>query len=431
MAKLPYDKTVQCVQCGYCLPACPTYMATGKETQSPRGRINLVKLAAEQRIGIEDIKEPLDLCLGCRACEPACPSGVEYGAILKGAKEVLNEGRRRPAPVKWAQDLFFQKFVPSSKRLNTAAGFIRMYQTSGLQKLARKAKLTNTLLPEPLSAFETVMPALPSSKERRRPRRFSPPEGVDIKWKVAFFTGCIMDAMFEKINRLSLELLAAAGCEVLLFEEQTCCGALHAHSGRIEDARRQAKLNIAAFEAADVDFIVNNAGGCGAMLVEYGQLLSGEPEWENRAAAFSRKSRDISQVLAEIRLPLTIPINETVTYQRSCHMTNVQKVVSEPLKLLQSIPGIRLTEMENPHLCCGSAGTYNIVHHKEAMSILDIKMNTVKKSKAAVIVTTNPGCLLQMQLGIARAGLSEKMRAVHLVELLAESAGLSVHVHSS
>lgn len=424
MTKLPYDETIQCVQCGYCLPACPTYVTMGKETHSPRGRINLVKMAAEGRIAITDMKESINLCLGCRACETACPSGVEYGKILEGAREVLHEQQAQSAPVKWTQDTFFKKLMPNSKRLNQMANVLWLYQSSGLQKIVHKGKLSK-ILPSSLAAFEEILPKITSPKaRRRRPVVFKPGEGIQTKWKVAFFTGCIMDAMFEKINRLSMELLAAAGCEVYVIKEQTCCGALHSHSGRMEESRSLAKQNIIAFESLDVDFIVNNAGGCGAALVEYDHLLKGDPEWEERAAVFAKKNRDISQLLAECSLPFKHRIEEVITYQRSCHMTNVQKVVSKPLALIKSIPGATYKEMENPHMCCGSAGIYNMVNYEESMEILDAKMIDSKNTQATVVVTTNPGCLLQMQLGIQREGLSGTVRAVHLAELLAESMGL-------
>jgi glycolate oxidase iron-sulfur subunit len=425
MRKLPYDETIQCVQCGYCLPACPTYMTMGKETHSPRGRINLVKMAAEGRITIADMQESIDLCLGCRACETACPSGVEYGQILEGARHVLHEQKAQSAPVKWTQDVFFKKMMPNSTRLKQVANVLWLYQSTGLQKVVRKGKLSR-ILPKSLSAFEEVLPNLTSPKARRqRPNVFKPGEGIQTKWKVAFFTGCIMDAMFERINRLSMELLALAGCEVYVIKEQTCCGALHAHTGRMEESRSLAKQNIEAFEALDVDFIVNNAGGCGAALVEYGHLLAGDPVWEERAAAFARKNRDISQILSQCSLPYKNRIEAIVTYQRSCHMTNVQKVVNEPLALIKSMPGVTYKEMGNPHMCCGSAGIYNMVNYEESMEILDVKMIDAKATQATIIVTTNPGCLLQMQVGIQREGLSDTVRTVHLVELLAELMGLA------
>jgi glycolate oxidase iron-sulfur subunit len=426
--KLPYDETVQCVQCGYCLPACPTYQTMERETHSPRGRINLVKMAAEGHLTLDELKEPLDLCLGCRACETACPSGVEYGKILEGARDVLaaHQESKTSAPMRFAQKLMFQNVFPDSSKLRLAADALWMYQKSGLQRVAHKGKLTH-ILPENLWAFEEVLPEVTSPSARRtRPATFQPPADKAPRFKIAFFTGCIMDALFEKINRLSMELLALAGCEVVVIPEQTCCGALHAHAGRRGDTLMLAKRNIEAFEKVDVDFIVNNAGGCGAQLVEYHHFFHGDQEWEERARAFVAKTRDITQVLAQCELPLMKSVPAIVTYQRSCHMTNVQKVTKEPVDLIRQIPGVTFREMANPNMCCGSAGIYNVVHYEESMEMLDRKMESLQDTQAAVIVTTNPGCLLQMKLGVQREGKSGEMRAVHLIELLAEACGLEV-----
>ncbi|MCF6092659.1 (Fe-S)-binding protein [Microaerobacter geothermalis] len=422
--QLEYDKTFNCVQCGYCLPVCPTYQTMEKETHSPRGRINLVKLVAEGRADISVLEDPIDLCLGCRACEVACPTGVEYGKIYEAAKNTLEVRKKYAKPVQVSRKVLFKYVFPNSKQMRRIGNVLWFYQKSGIQRLARTSGMLN-LLPSHLKDFEAVIPDDLSSPRMRKktPKQIVPKQK---KFKVAFFHGCIMDAMFQKINRLSIELLAKAGCEVVVLDGQTCCGALHAHSGEKELAIQLAKKNIMAFENGDIDFIVNNAGGCGAMLIEYGHLFHGDSEWEERAKNFTARTKDISQVLVECGgVPFTKEINEIVTYQPSCHMNHVQKVRVEPLRLLQSIPGIQFVEMENAESCCGSAGIYNLVHYKESMEILDEKMSYAKDTGATTIVTTNPGCLLQMRMGIEREGLKEKVRAVHLVELLAEAAGIN------
>jgi glycolate oxidase iron-sulfur subunit len=249
------------------------------------------------------------------------------------------------------------------------------------------------------------------------------------KYTVALFTGCIMDAMFRRINHLTALLLAEVGCEVITVANQTCCGALHAHTGDSDKSKELAKQNIAAFEKEKADFIVNNAGGCGAMLKEYDHLLADEPEWEERAKKFVQKSKDISQVLVLCGgIPGMNHTPERITYQRSCHMTNVEKVTKEPVQLLKSIPNVELIEMNEAEMCCGSGGVYNIVHYDESMKILDRKMKNVKETMATTIITANPGCLLQMKLGIKREGLSGKVRALHLVEYLSEAAGIFIEV---
>jgi glycolate oxidase iron-sulfur subunit len=426
--ELQYDKTNSCVQCGYCLPVCPTYATMGVETHSPRGRINLVKMAGEGKItDLSVLEEPLDLCLGCRACETACPTGVEYGVILEAARSALVRRKKFSAPVRALRTLAFRKIFPSKKAMKLLGNSLWLYQKSGMQKAARATGIINRL-PYRLGDFEAITPDAISPAERRRLPERVKAKG-ERKYTIAFFTGCIMDAMFQRINRLSVLLLAEAGCDVIVMPGQTCCGALHAHAGEMEEAKRLARRNITVFEREHVDFIVNNAGGCGAMLYEYGHLLSGEEEWAERAALFSNKSKDISQVLAACG-GLSFPQKpkehmEKVTYQHSCHLTNVQKVTVEPLELLASVPGTILAEMDNANMCCGSAGIYNIVHHKESMEILDVKMEHARATQAATIITTNPGCLLQMKLGIEREKLSGSIRAIHLVEYLAEAAGLS------
>lgn len=421
---LAYDKTFSCVQCGYCLPACPTYESMGKETHSPRGRINLVKMAAEGRLkDLSRLSEAIDMCLGCRACETVCPTGVEYGTIFEAAKSTLQKNKRYPKRVKWMRSLLFKRVFPSRKVMNALAAALWAYQRTGLQSVVRQTGALR-LMPNHMGEFEALLPDLPSPAERRRRPSHYRVEGRKPAYRIAFFAGCVMDAVFERINRLSMELLHKGGCEVLVVSGETCCGALHAHAGETELAKQLARKNIEAFERADVDFIVNNSGGCGAMLKEYHHLFHDEPEWRERAVHFVKKSKDISQILASLELPFRIEINERVTYQRSCHMTNVQKVKAEPLRLLQSIPGIMLKEMDKADHCCGSAGIYNIVNYDESMEILDEKMHNVKNTAASIIVTTNPGCLLQMKLGIAHEGMQKQMRAVHLVELLAEACGI-------
>lgn len=421
-----YEKTNSCVQCGYCLPVCPTYTTMGVETHSPRGRINLVKMVGEGRItDVSVLEEPLDLCLGCRACETACPTGVEYGAILEAARAALIRRKKFSAPVRLLRKTMFKKVFPSRRLMRLAGHAIWLYEKSGVQKAARASGIMKKL-PYHLGEFEAVTPTAASPAERKQTPARVTAKG-ERKYTVAFFTGCIMDAMFQRINRLSILLLAEAGCDVIVVPNQTCCGALHAHAGELEEARSLAKQNIAAFEQEGVDFIVNNAGGCGAMLYEYGHLLAEEREWADRARVFSAKSRDISQVLIACGglSNLRPRSGERVTYQRSCHMTNVQRVVNEPLELLTSIPGIEMIEMKDAAMCCGSAGIYNIVHYDASMDILDEKMKHTKATGASVVITTNPGCLLQMKVGIERENLSESVQALHLIEYIAEAAGIS------
>jgi glycolate oxidase iron-sulfur subunit len=423
--ELNYDKTHACVQCGYCLPVCPTYVSMGKETHSPRGRINLVKMVGEGRIkDLSVIEESLDLCLGCRACETACPTGVEYGAILEATRAAIVRRKQFSLPARIVRNVVFKKIFPSRKVMNLIGNSMWLYEKTGLQKAARTTGLTN-MLPAHLGKFEAITPSAVSPLQRSSLPQYTPAKG-EKKYTVAFFVGCVMDAMFRRINELSVKLLSEVGCDVVVIDNQTCCGALHAHAGERDDSKALAKRNISAFGQHNVDFIVNNAGGCGAILVEYDHLLADEPDWVERAKQFSAKSKDITQILAlcggiqgQARQP------QRVTYQRSCHMTNVQKVTKEPLQLIRGIANAEFVEMTDAAMCCGSAGIYNIVNYDASMDILDIKMEHVKDTKATTIITTNPGCLLQMKLGIEREQLQANMRAVHLVEYLAEAAGIS------
>lgn len=418
---LAYNETFSCVQCGYCLPACPTYVTMKKETHSPRGRINLVKMVAEGKLPIEKIQEPIDLCLGCRACERVCPTNVQYGTILESAKEALQKKKSQEQSFiqKAFSQMLYKDLFPKKKNLNAVGHLLWFYQKSGLKNMAHATGMIK-VLPENLSTFDKILPKVPSPSERKSRNRVLKPQG-DVIYRVAFFTGCVMDAVFHRINELSMKLLQASGCEVIVISNQTCCGALHAHGGELEQARELAKKNIEAFEGEVFDYIINNAGGCGAMLNEYDHLLKDQDEWETRAKRFVSKSVDISVVLSKLELPIKREIKKTITYQPSCHMKNVQKVEKEPLSLLSSLNGITLKRMDKEDMCCGSAGIYNIINYKESMEILDEKMKNVKMVNPHVIVTTNPGCLLQMKLGIERESLNDKVEAVHLIELLAES----------
>lgn len=422
--KLAYEETFDCVQCGYCLPACPTYLTMEKETHSPRGRINLVKMAAEGKISYSELEGPINLCLGCRACEVVCPTNVQYGKILESAKEVIQEDKKKNITkrAKLFQEFVFDKAIPSKRMLNTAGSGMALYQKSGLQKIARKTKALN-ILPENLRSFEKILPNVEGAIQRKKRAEHYPAE-LKPAFRIGFFTGCIMDTMFSSINTKSIKLLQRAGCEVTVIKEQTCCGALQNHSGETEITKRLAKENIQAFEKYDFDYIVNSIGGCGAQLVEYDKLFESDEKWADRAKQFAEKNVDISVILSQLGLQFEKEINKVVTYQPSCHMSNVQRRVNEPLNLLKSIPGVTYLELPNKNMCCGSAGIYNIVNYEESMDILDKKMKHVEKVSPEVIVTTNPGCHLQMKVGVEKEGFSDRIEVVHIIELLAEACGI-------
>lgn len=425
---LAYEATNQCIQCGYCLPACPTYKSMGKESASPRGRINLVKMAAEGKIDIsENLSEPIDLCLGCRACEVACPVSVPYGQILEAAKEEIVHAQKISNDLPkndMLKQLLLSKVFPYPKRMRTIGNLTWFYQKSGIRTIVKKTKILHRIS-EPMAQFESVLPMLESPTKRYALGEIYPAKGAK-KARVAFFTGCISDALLSRTNRLSIELLTLVGCEVVIPKSQNCCGALHAHQGMTEGAKHLAKQNIAAFDALEAQYYINNAGGCGALLKEYGHLLEKEEEWAERARRFSSASKDISQVLVEFGpLPYQKEWNGIITYQDSCHLRNVQRVYQEPRELLQALPGARFVELQGSDSCCASGGIYNLLHFDESMKILDEKMANVERTNAATVITTNPGCLLQMRVGIERNGYADQMQAVHLVDALAEACGIS------
>ncbi|AZB42104.1 (Fe-S)-binding protein [Bacillus sp. FJAT-42376] len=418
------DELLNCMRCGFCLPSCPTYIESGfDEAHSPRGRIALMKGVVDGLIEPdEDVERSLNLCLGCRACEPVCPSGVNYGHLLEEARDIINQNKKHSLPVRVMRKAAFHHLFPHQNRMRHVTGLLGFYQRSGLQKLARNTGVMK-LFPETLATMEKVLPSVPTMKEMKNRPEFLPSSGKTAK-RVAFFSGCLMDTMFMETNNATAKLLQAAGCEIVIPKNQACCGALHGHSGEKAEGKELAKRNIQTFEELDVDYIITNAGGCGAFLIEYDHLLHDEPDWHDRAKAFSSKLKDFTEVLIECDfhklIPLALP-PAIMTYQDSCHLRNVMHTSSAPRRLLHAIKGAEFREMKDADRCCGSAGIYNIVESEMSMQILDHKMEQAKASQAAIIVTANPGCLLQMQLGIEREGLSGKVKAVHLADLLAEA----------
>lgn len=421
--RMDEDELLNCMRCGFCLPSCPTYIESGfKESHSPRGRIALMKGVVDGLIEPdEDVERTLDLCLGCRACEPVCPSGVSYGHLLEEARDIINQNKKHSIPTKVVRKLVFGELFPYQNRMRSLMGLLSIYQRSGIQTMTHKLGIMK-LFPKHLATMEKVLPDVPKLKEMKsRPSQL---EAItEEKKRVAFFSGCLMDTMFMKTNDATIKLLQLVGCQIVIPQNQACCGALHGHSGEKDGSKELAKRNIMAFEQLNADYIITNAGGCGAYLIEYDYLFKEDVEWKERAERFVSKLKDITEVLVEMefhRLPLQLP-QQIITYQDSCHLRNVMKTSDEPRTLLKGIKGVEYKEMQESDSCCGSAGIYNIVESTMSMQILDRKMTNVKETNATTIVTANPGCLLQMKLGIEREGLSDKVRAVHIIDLLLEA----------
>ncbi len=429
--KMDYDELMNCTRCGFCLPACPTYIETGNdEVHSPRGRIAMMKGLVDGVIEpSEEVKKSIDMCLGCRACETVCPSGVKFGRLLEQARDAIYQENQQSLTEKALRGAFFNHVFPKQERMVGLTSLVGFYQRSGVQKLTRKVGFMK-LFPDSMSAMEKVLPEVPTRGQmKNRPRHLQAFRAQ--KKKVAFFSGCLMDTMFLITNDATMKLLQYAGCEIVIPKTQGCCGALHGHSGEVARAREMAKRNITAFENAGVDYIITNAGGCGAFLVDYDHLLKDDPEWRDRAEHFAGKIKDITSILIELdfhKVPLHMP-EQIVTYQDSCHLKNGQKTFMEPRQLLESIDGVDYVEMKDAGRCCGSAGIYNLVQSDMSMQILDYKMEQAEKTLAKTIVTANPGCLLQMKLGIEREGLSGQMEAVHIVDFLLE-AYENVHTYA-
>ncbi|MFE8703605.1 (Fe-S)-binding protein [Cytobacillus sp. FJAT-54145] len=423
-SRMDENELLNCMRCGFCLPSCPTYITSGyKETHSPRGRIALMKAVVDGLIEPdEDVERSLNLCLGCRACEPVCPSGVKYGHLLEEARDIINQNKKHSLPVRAVRHIVFEELFPHQNRMRTVTGLLGIYQRSGLQTFVRSVGFMK-LFPDSMATMEKVLPKVPTMKEMKNRPEHVEATGERTK-KVAFFTGCLMDTMFLETNNATIKLLQLAGCEIVIPKNQNCCGALHGHSGEKDGSKELAKRNIVAFEELDVDYIITNAGGCGAFLIDYDHLLKDDHEWNDRAKAFTAKLKDITEILYEVdfhkKQNLQLPF-QVVTYQDSCHLRNVMKTASAPRSLIKSIKGIEFKEMKDADRCCGSAGIYNIVESEMSMQILDYKMEQTKASHAATIVTANPGCLLQMKLGIERENMSSETRAVHIVDLLLEA----------
>ena len=404
-----------CVHCGFCLPACPTYVLWGEEMDSPRGRIYMMKKSAQgeapldQRFGLH-----MDNCLGCMACMTACPSGVQYNKLIEDTRAQVERNIPRSTADGLFRKMLFATF-PYANRLRLLAGPMLVYQRSGLQKLLRATGLLR-LLPPRLVQMESLLPRVPTGFLRGLPNQVSPASTP--RRRVGMLSGCVQQVFFQHVNLATARVLAAEGCEVIIPQAQQCCGALMLHSGLDEEASALARTMIAAFEAANVDTIVINAAGCGSTMKEYGHLLREDPAWAARAAAFSAKCKDIAEILCE--LPAQAPrhpLPMRVAYHDACHLRHAQAIHAEPRQLLATIPGLDVAEIEEASLCCGSAGVYNLLHPEPANQLGDRKVENLIATKAEAVISANPGCLLQLMSSLRRRGLAA-MPTFHVVELL-------------
>jgi glycolate oxidase iron-sulfur subunit len=410
----------RCVHCGLCLNNCPTYRELGVEMDSPRGRIyQMVQVATgEAKINPSYI-EHLDLCLACRGCETACPSGVQYGRLIEAARAQIEETIERPWHVRLLRNAVFNGLLPSRAALKVAGAGLYLYQASGLQKLARSSGLLKLM--GGLGRAEQLSPDAEMPTFYRYYGKVLPPIGPK-RYKVAVLGGCMANIFFARLNEATVRVLQKNGCEVHVPEDQTCCGALHVHAGLKNPARALAKQNIDALLAGNYDAILTNAAGCGSTLKEYDELLENDPAYAGKAPEFVSKMKDVTEFLASIELNTDMkPVPYTVTYQDSCHLAHGQKIRTPPRVLLRSVPGLTLKEMPMSDLCCGSAGIYNVVENEMSMAILDKKMRYVNMVNPDVIVTANPGCMLQLRAGAKLHGKGQPVK--HVVEVLDEAYG--------
>ncbi len=447
--KPQWDDYSRCVHCGLCLNHCPTYRLWGLEADSPRGRIRQMLLVDQGQLELGDVfVKHIDQCLDCRACETACPSGVEYGKLVEATRAQIEQHYPRPPHARLIRWFVFQKLLPYPRRIAALARVLRLYQRSGMARLARA---TGILKLCGLHQRERLLPPIDADFFFSRLGKTYPAQGVQ-RARVAFFGGCLAQVTFTALNDATIRVLQANGCQVVVPAGQVCCGALCAHAGVRHTARELAQRNLDAFVPENFDAIITNAAGCGSTLKEYSHLF-GEPNGESkpashadgksktdnrhsdrgRALAFQSKVRDVTEFLAD--LGLTAPLRDLshngaplrVTFQDSCHLVHGQKVKDAPRQLIRAVPGVELVEMPLADYCCGSAGVYNVTQTAASLAILEEKMQHAASTHAQVIVTANPGCILQLRAGLvlfsatphtAKPAQPAPAEVLHVVELL-------------
>jgi len=391
-----------CVHCGFCLQACPTYLNLEDENDSPRGRIFLMRSLLEGTVAPDDpsVQQHIDQCLGCRACEPVCPSGVPYGQLLEATRATLKESRPIPFIARLILFVFAREWL-----LRPAMFFSRLLAATPIPTLLSGIK----------GRLGFAMAMLASTGRSIERSRYEPvSEGR--RGRVALLRGCVMDGLFSATNRATTRVLRVNDYAIVSARGQNCCGALHAHAGDLEAARALARSNIAAFERSGAAFIAVNAAGCGAIMKEYGHLLKDDPAWHERAENVSKRVRDVSELLAAAGPREGGPLPIRVTYDAPCHLQHAQRIVEQPLSVLAAIPGLELVPLHDSDQCCGSAGIYNLIEPETSDAVLEPKLANIRATKAAWVATGNPGCLMQIGAGLIRAEIPA--RSIHPVDLL-------------
>jgi glycolate oxidase iron-sulfur subunit len=417
---IDYEKFLDCVHCGLCTASCPTYLETGNENDSPRGRIYLMRAVTDGRLELTDtVERHLDLCLDCRSCESACPSGVQYGRLIEPFR--IETQQRSAAEGKkssgWFQNWILYGLFPYPNRLRWALLPAKVAQATGMDRLAERLGLMR-LLPENLRRMHRLLPPL-------KPREPDLPEFLPAigpkRARVALFTGCVADAMFHHVNRATARVLQQNGCEVVIPRDQACCGAIHYHSGAGQPALELARTNATAFRADDIDAVIINVAGCGSMLKDYGHMGGELAKTDNALRTsldrFATKVKDITEFLVELG-PIApkgeIPL--TATYHDACHLCHAQKIREQPRKLLSLVPGLRLVPLPESEICCGAAGSYNLTEGDMADRLAERKLKNILSTGATAVIMGNAGCSLQIQAALRQSG--SKIRVVHPIEIL-------------
>jgi glycolate oxidase iron-sulfur subunit len=414
------ELVADCVHCGFCLPTCPTYTLWGEEMDSPRGRIYLMNEGLQGEPMTPAMVQHFDACLGCMACVTACPSGVQYDKLIEATRAQVERRFDRPVADRALRNAIFALF-PYPRRLRLMRGPLRLYQATGLSRVLRRSGVLQRISPT-IAAMESIAPPL----ERSEPVPQRTPAAGTRRGTVALLLGCVQREFFPGVNAATARVLSAEGFDVVAPATQGCCGALSAHNGREDEAQRFARALIDQLDRDVVDHIVVNSAGCGSTMKEYADLLADDPDYAERARAFNDKVRDVSELLAEVgpvapRHPLPV----AVAYHDACHLGHAQGIRSQPRELLRGIPELEVREIAESDLCCGSAGIYNVLHPEPARELGDRKAANVLRTGAQLLVTANPGCLMQVAASIERSG--SRMALAHTVEVLdASIRGLDV-----
>lgn len=412
------DLVDDCVHCGFCLSTCPSYRVIGKEMDSPRGRIYLMDAINKGEANLDQATvQHFDSCLGCLACVTTCPSDVQYDKLIAATRPQVERNYPRNIFDRIYRQLIFS-FFPYPNRLRPLLIPLLIYQKLGLQTLVRKTKLLKKISPR-LASMESILPEITAQSFQENFPDVIPAEGKK-RYRVGVILGCVQRLFFSPVNEATVRVLTANGCEVVIPKTQGCCAALPAHQGQEKQAQSLAKQMIDSFAETDVDFIIINAAGCGHTLKEYGHILEDDPEYKEKAEAFVKKVKDIQEFLAAVGLTAKLsPLQDEpldLVYQDACHLLHGQQISLQPRQLLKAIPGVKLHEPIDAALCCGSAGVYNMLQPQVAEELGDKKANNLLNTGAKMIVSSNPGCSLQIKKHLQQKG--KEMPLFHPMQLL-------------